>query len=117
MTDSIDPVTVGRRVCVGMYTGVARYVGPIPGTEPVVWVGVEWDDPLRGKHNGLHDGTRYFKTVYVPTGSTYLIHESHFKHRNNYVIQIIIQVLFALDTQMGHHLYGWKKLFLATSVL
>lgn len=68
MTDGVvgKSVTVGRRVSVGAQAGVARYVGPIPGTESV-WVGVEWDDPCRGKHDGVHDGVRYFKAQYVVT--------------------------------------------------
>ena len=24
------------------------------------WVGVDWDDPTRGKHNGEKDGVQYF---------------------------------------------------------
>lgn len=63
MTDVVGkPIKVGRRVCVGTYTGVVRYVGPIPGTE-FTWVGVEWDDSFRGKHDGIHNGIRYFKTL------------------------------------------------------
>lgn len=27
-----------------------------------VWLGVEWDDPDRGKHDGTHEGHTYFKT-------------------------------------------------------
>lgn len=55
-------VQIGRRVCIGTYTGVVRYFGPIPGTESV-WVGIEWDDSSRGKHDGIHNGIRYFKTL------------------------------------------------------
>ena len=27
-----------------------------------IWIGVEWDDPSRGKHDGVHEGHRYFST-------------------------------------------------------
>ena len=37
-----------------------RYVGSVDGQEGE-WVGVEWDDPSRGKHDGSHDGKRYFE--------------------------------------------------------
>jgi len=57
-----DTVRIGRKVNVSEFTGFARYVGPIPGTEDI-WVGVEWDDPNRGKHDGIHNGIRYFKTM------------------------------------------------------
>lgn len=55
-------VRVGRRVYVGTYTGVVKYIGPIPGTESI-WVGIEWDDSSRGKHNGIHNGVRYFNAL------------------------------------------------------
>jgi hypothetical protein len=37
-----------------------RYVGSVDGQDGE-WVGVEWDDPSRGKHDGSHDGKRYFE--------------------------------------------------------
>ncbi|KAL4867771.1 hypothetical protein BDV12DRAFT_112340 [Aspergillus spectabilis] len=36
-----------------------RYVGSVEGTSGE-WLGVEWDDPTRGKHSGEHKGVRYF---------------------------------------------------------
>ena len=36
-----------------------RYVGGVQGTTGD-WLGVEWDDPTRGKHAGEHKGVRYF---------------------------------------------------------
>ena len=35
-----------------------RYVGEVEGTDGI-WVGVEYDDRTRGKHDGSHDGKRY----------------------------------------------------------
>ena len=32
---------------------VVRYTGAVAGQEGE-WVGVEWDDPTRGKHDGSH---------------------------------------------------------------
>lgn len=32
---------------------------------PGVWVGVEWDNPERGKHNGFVDNVQYFETRYA----------------------------------------------------
>ncbi|KAI1330294.1 Thioesterase/thiol ester dehydrase-isomerase [Xylariaceae sp. FL0255] len=37
-----------------------RYVGEVAGTSGS-WLGVEWDDAGRGKHDGSHKGVRYFK--------------------------------------------------------
>lgn len=39
--------------------GVVRWVGAVANKDGV-WLGVEWDDALRGKHDGAHDGVRYF---------------------------------------------------------
>ncbi|KAK3394512.1 hypothetical protein B0H63DRAFT_47953 [Podospora didyma] len=36
-----------------------RYIGEVAGTTGS-WLGVEWDDPTRGKHDGHHKGIRYF---------------------------------------------------------
>jgi hypothetical protein len=33
--------------------------GKIPGTKGD-WLGVEWDDPRRGKHNGVYNSQQYF---------------------------------------------------------
>lgn len=43
--------------------GSILYRGPVPPTKGE-WLGIEWDDPLRGKHSGVHDktGVRYFET-------------------------------------------------------
>ena len=46
------------------YRGTVRYVGELdPGKG--IWIGVEWDDPKRGKHNGSRKGIQYFHTLYV----------------------------------------------------
>ena len=37
--------------------GTVRYVGEVAGTKGE-WIGVEWDDEGRGRHDGSHDGTR-----------------------------------------------------------
>ena len=37
-------------------------MGEVDGTEGE-WLGVEWDREGRGKHDGTHKGTTYFKPV------------------------------------------------------
>lgn len=39
-----------------------RYVGQVEGTSGD-WLGVEWDNPTRGKHSGEHNGVRYFTCI------------------------------------------------------
>lgn len=51
---------IGARVDCEGYRGTLRYVGPVGDTKGT-WLGVDWDDPSRGKHNGTHLGTEYFK--------------------------------------------------------
>ncbi|EPS33594.1 hypothetical protein PDE_08556 [Penicillium oxalicum 114-2] len=47
-----------------------RFVGPLEGTTGE-WLGIEWDDPTRGKHSGEHKGAQYFvcKSHYPTAGS------------------------------------------------
>lgn len=53
------PMKVDDRVVVAKQQATVRYVGPVDGQEGI-WVGVEWDDSSRGKHDGATGGRRYF---------------------------------------------------------
>ena len=50
---------VGTRIVYSGHVGTIRFVGQVGGTKGT-WFGVEWDDPKRGKHDGVKDGKRYF---------------------------------------------------------
>ena len=50
---------IGTRLRLGEHTGTLRFSGAVDGTTGT-WLGVEWDDPSRGKHDGVKDGRRYF---------------------------------------------------------
>lgn len=54
-------IKVGDRVSVGGHGATVRYVGDVSG-HPGHWVGVEWDDSDRGRHDGVVGGVRYFQT-------------------------------------------------------
>ncbi|XP_073483687.1 tubulin-specific chaperone E isoform X5 [Aquarana catesbeiana] len=70
MEDVLSSEVFGRRIiCDGEY-GTVCYVGTIPPTSGL-WLGIEWDNPLRGKHNGSHEGRRYF-TCRHPTGGSFI---------------------------------------------
>lgn len=56
MTTDIYP---GKRLSFSSHLCTVRYHGPVEGTTGT-WLGVEWDDPTRGKHSGSHQGTQYF---------------------------------------------------------
>ncbi|BEI81916.1 hypothetical protein CcaverHIS002_0210760 [Cutaneotrichosporon cavernicola] len=56
--------TVGRRylharTCTPL---TLRYVGPLPGLDGM-WLGVEYDDPTRGKHSGEYKGEQIFQAA------------------------------------------------------
>ncbi|KAI5207473.1 hypothetical protein E4T39_01867 [Aureobasidium subglaciale] len=50
----------GKRLSTKGERCTVRYVGEVKGKSGQ-WLGVEWDDPTRGKHSGTHDGVEYFK--------------------------------------------------------
>uniref|UniRef100_A0A182Q686 Tubulin-specific chaperone E n=1 Tax=Anopheles farauti TaxID=69004 RepID=A0A182Q686_9DIPT len=58
----------GVRVKVGHHFGTIRYVGEVPNTDGE-WIGIEWDDPERGKHSGSINGVQYFQTRSPRAGS------------------------------------------------
>ena len=51
--------SVGTRVNFNNHIGTIKYAGPVNNTTGI-WLGIEWDDPTRGKHNGSKDGKQYF---------------------------------------------------------
>ena len=51
--------SIGTRLSHSGFSGTVRFVGPVDGTQGL-WLGVERDDPSRGKHDGVKDGKRYF---------------------------------------------------------
>uniref|UniRef100_R4G3X9 Tubulin-specific chaperone E n=1 Tax=Rhodnius prolixus TaxID=13249 RepID=R4G3X9_RHOPR len=59
---------VGDRVQVGNHRATVKYVGPVPPTKGL-WLGLDWDDPSRGKHDGQYAGTKYFEARYSTSGS------------------------------------------------
>uniref|UniRef100_H2TTW3 Tubulin-specific chaperone E n=1 Tax=Takifugu rubripes TaxID=31033 RepID=H2TTW3_TAKRU len=66
--EEVTASAVGRRVACDGERATVRYVGPIPPTAGL-WLGVEWDHPSRGKHDGSHDGVQYFTCRHQHGGS------------------------------------------------
>ena len=58
---------LGKRVELNEKTAKIKYVGPIKHKkdykENEIWLGLEWEDKTRGKHNGTVEGFEYFKTT------------------------------------------------------
>ncbi|XP_050506565.1 tubulin-specific chaperone E [Diabrotica virgifera virgifera] len=59
---------VGKRIECNDNFGSIKYVGPVEGY-PGNWLGIDWDDKDRGKHNGTVNGIRYFHARYPKSGS------------------------------------------------
>ncbi|XP_034864387.1 tubulin-specific chaperone E isoform X3 [Mirounga leonina] len=70
MNDTLTSDVIGRRVAINGEHATVRFSGIVP---PVagLWLGVEWDNPERGKHDGSHEGTVYFKCRH-PTGGSFI---------------------------------------------
>ena len=58
---------LGKRVELNEKTAKIKYVGPLKHKkdykENEIWLGLEWEDKTRGKHNGTVEGFEYFKTT------------------------------------------------------
>uniref|UniRef100_A0A023F7S1 Tubulin-specific chaperone E n=2 Tax=Triatoma infestans TaxID=30076 RepID=A0A023F7S1_TRIIF len=61
-------VREGDRVQLGNHRATVKYVGAVPPTKGL-WLGLDWDDPSRGKHDGQYAGTKYFQARYPTSGS------------------------------------------------
>ena len=56
---------VGQRLSFNLHTCTVRYIGSLSGAKGT-WLGVEWDRAELGKHDGTHDGVRYFTCTMFP---------------------------------------------------
>lgn len=65
-----DMFPVGDRVRVSQQVGNVRYVGQVEG-HAGLWLGVEWDDPTRGKHSGSV-GDRVYFSVTIPNSASFI---------------------------------------------
>ncbi|CAO0790916.1 unnamed protein product [Mucor circinelloides] len=68
-----DNLHIGSRIQVGKDRATVRFIGAVSNTKGG-WLGVEWDDPHRGKHNGTHQGVQYFSCRYPTSGSFIRFH-------------------------------------------
>ncbi|EDW74593.1 uncharacterized protein Dwil_GK21325 [Drosophila willistoni] len=61
---------LGTRIKIANNYGTVKYVGEVSG-HMGTWLGIEWDDGMRGKHNGIVEGKRYFQTQ-LPTAGSFI---------------------------------------------
>ncbi|XP_065830624.1 tubulin-specific chaperone E-like isoform X2 [Oscarella lobularis] len=62
---------LGKRITCDGFVGTIRYVGQVPPNSGD-WLGIEWDDPSRGKHDGTHEGVKYFNCRYDPRAASFV---------------------------------------------
>ena len=84
---------IGSRIQVGNDRATIRFVGTVKNTKGD-WLGVEWDDPNRGKHNGTHQDVEYFSCRYLGG-------------KKKKIENIPPADLSSLDTQLLDHLFDF----------
>ncbi|KAK9454468.1 hypothetical protein V1511DRAFT_502092 [Dipodascopsis uninucleata] len=57
------------RISIGSKLGTVRFLGELPAWPGETAVGIEWDDPSRGKHSGSLNGIKYFECRVPGSGS------------------------------------------------
>ncbi|VDP88378.1 unnamed protein product [Echinostoma caproni] len=65
---SVNKTLVGCRVVHEDHFGTICYAGDLPKSKGP-WLGIDWDNPARGRHNGVYSGVRYFETKTDTSGS------------------------------------------------
>ncbi|CAK9301554.1 unnamed protein product [Gordionus sp. m RMFG-2023] len=58
----------GLKILLDGNIGTIRYVGPLLNKKGT-WIGLEWDDENKGKHDGVYQDIRYFQTKKSKNGS------------------------------------------------
>ncbi|CAG8452149.1 9831_t:CDS:10 [Funneliformis caledonium] len=88
---NIDTINVAnllnKRIQFEDQLATVRYVGEVPPTKGE-WLGVEWDSVSRGKHDGVHEGVRYF-TCSVPNSGSFIRYSSKINIGRSFVEAVI----------------------------
>lgn len=89
----VKDIIVGDRIVFERSLGIVRYVGEVQGYSGH-WLGIEWDDQRRGKHNGTVDGVKYFECLKTEgTGASFIRYHKAKKTRT---------ILSALHERYGY---------------
>ncbi|KAF5330813.1 hypothetical protein D9619_005494 [Psilocybe cf. subviscida] len=94
----MEQPSVGVRISHNGHLGTIRYVGPVDNTRGV-WLGVEWDDADRGKHDGSKDGKHYFSCRFSTSGS-FIRPTSHISYGVSFIDALSSKYI---DTLHGSH--------------
>ncbi|KAF8798138.1 RNI-like protein [Phlegmacium glaucopus] len=92
--------SVGARINLHNHLGTIKYAGPVNNTTGI-WLGVEWDDPERGKHDGSKDGKQYF-TCQLKNAGSFIRPTSHLVYGVSFLTALVskyVEELHGSDTQ------------------
>ncbi|RDB21426.1 Tubulin-specific chaperone E [Hypsizygus marmoreus] len=73
----------GARINLAGHFGTVRFVGKVDNTTGI-WLGVEWDDPRRGRHDGTKDGKRYF-TCRIRNSGSFVRPSAHISYGRSFL--------------------------------
>ncbi|KAM4055067.1 CAP-Gly domain-containing protein [Hirsutella rhossiliensis] len=92
---------VGQRMSYGGALCTVRYVGEVAGTTGA-WLGVEWDDATRGKHDGSHKRVRYFSCLSGSSTAASFVRPSRPADRPQSFIAALREKYASEAPQSGH---------------
>ncbi|CAJ0923171.1 14688_t:CDS:10 [Entrophospora sp. SA101] len=101
--DDIPRDVINKRIQFEDQLATIHYVCPVPPTKGI-WYGVEWDNISRGKHDGLHDGVRYF-TCSVPNSGSFIRPSPKIHFGCN-----LDTIYWAGNTKIEVEAIGWEKI-------
>lgn len=126
------PSRVGERVEMVegelFHLGTILFQGPVPAGSETCWFGIEWDNPARGKHSGVHQDIHYFTTSvpnsgsFVKTTSRQLRFARDFETAltEKYVPTVNVQdeqIMFGGSSKIEVETVGWHKIVAKQSQL
>jgi hypothetical protein len=101
----IMPLQLGDRIDCAGHKGTVRYFGAVEGTAGQ-WVGVDWDDISRGKHDGTLRGVQYFKARASTSGS--FVRPESVTNGKGLIEEIKRRYLESDDEETTQHLFQGK---------
>ncbi|RIA87419.1 hypothetical protein C1645_286960 [Glomus cerebriforme] len=96
---------LNKRIQFENQLATVRYVGPVPPTKGE-WLGLEWDNISRGKHDGVHEGVRYF-TCSVPNSGSFIRYSSKINTGRSFVAAVIERYIG--EEENGTNLQGSEE--------
>ncbi|KAJ7461535.1 hypothetical protein FB451DRAFT_1268490 [Mycena latifolia] len=100
--------SIGTRLSLAGHTGTVKFVGEVENTSGI-WLGVEWDDPQRGKHDGVKDGKRYF-TCRMPNAGSFIRPTSGISYGTSF-----LKALYSKYVELPHGSGSQEKVLLGSS--